>query len=216
MIAYVFTGNFTISFGIGVFEFFSKVFAYYAFEKIWNKLTSLLASRHYSQECYKLGKKSGIAILISGLNCSGKTTLAKELVKSIPNCILLDGDAMRQSINYDLGFSDNDIHTNLTKISNLTNVLIDQGFNVIISCISKKKNDREFMKERLNASKYIEVHTFCDEEILRKRQEAIHPDAKVIQTGYEKSDYEVIEVDTGKNDASKSAKEVLSCLTLKD
>lgn len=46
-----------------------------------------------------------MVILISGLNCSGKTSLAKELVKKIPNSIMLDGDAIRTSINYDLGFS---------------------------------------------------------------------------------------------------------------
>lgn len=37
-IAFILTGNLTISFGIGIFEFVSKVFAYYVFEKLWNKL----------------------------------------------------------------------------------------------------------------------------------------------------------------------------------
>lgn len=197
-IAFIFTGNLQLSFGIGIFEFISKIFTYYVYEKIWNKLIDLIKIKQYRNNCYKFNKE-GIVILVTGLNCSGKTTIAKELKNNIKNSILLDGDAVRNSINYDLGFSANDIKTNLTKVSKLANLLTDQGYNVIISCIAKNRNDRLFIKEILTTKNYFEIYTYCDEKTLKERQKILHKNTKVIQTNYEESEYNIIKVDTTKN-----------------
>jgi len=43
---------------------------------------------------------------LTGLPCSGKTAIAKELLKHFPKSQLLDGDVMRQTpLTEDLGFS---------------------------------------------------------------------------------------------------------------
>lgn len=212
-IAFVFTGNLQLSFGIGIFEFISKIFAYYLYEKLWNKLIEIVKIKQYRNSCYKFNK-NGIVILVTGLNCSGKTTIAKELTNYIKNSILLDGDAIRNSINYDLSFSDNDIKTNLTKVSKLANLLTDQGYNVIISCIAKNKNNRQFIKEILKTNNYFEVYTFCDEKTLLKRQKLLHKNTKVIQTNYEESEYNIIKIDTTKN-LKDNIKKIL-CLISKD
>ena len=208
LIAFAMTGSLTISLGIGIFEFCSKIFAYYVFEKLWNKALKLMEIKSYRQECFKFNK-NGSVILISGLNCSGKTTIAKELIRHIPNAILLDGDAIRNSINYDVGFSDNDIHTNLTKVANLANLLNDQGYNVVISCISRKKNDRLFMRQIFKSKNVYEIYVKCNEKDLKKRQSILHPNTKVIQTDYERSDYDVIEVNTSVYSPSKCVEKIL-------
>ena len=209
LITFIFTGSWSISILVGITEFISKIGAYFIFEELWKKTTELFFnSEKYRKNCNKFNK-SGSVFWISGLNCAGKTTVAKELTKYVVNSVLLDGDAVRESINYDLGFTKEDIRTNLTKIANLANLLNDQGFNVIVSCISKNKNDRLFVKEKLNTDNYHEVYVHCSEEVRQKRLKKLHPDTKILQTDYEKSDYDVIEVDTTSDNIEKITEKIL-------
>ena len=49
--------------------------------------------------------RKGITIWLTGLPCSGKTTIAKKLIRKL-NAALLDGDVIREThISEDLGFS---------------------------------------------------------------------------------------------------------------
>lgn len=196
-ISYIFTGNILISTGISIFEFIGKTFSYWLYDVIWQKITKCLKKNaHIKPKCYWL----------SGLNSSGKTTTAKELLKLIPNTVHLDGDVVRQSINYDLGFQPVDITKNLTKVANLSKLLLDQGFNVIVSCISKYKSDRKHAKDIIGDKQYIEIYVTCEKSLLKQRQNIIHKNTKVIQTDYEKSDYETITVDTSKLTPKECAK----------
>lgn len=79
---------------------------------------------------------------LTGYSGSGKTTLAQNLIEQfIVKPILLDGDAIRKTINYDLTLSDSDRDENVKKITNLAKLLIQQGFNVVVACISKDLNE---------------------------------------------------------------------------
>lgn len=71
---------------------------------------------------------------ITGQRKSGKTTLAKQLLQRM-DAIHLDGDDMRESINQDLGFSEEDRLENNKRIARLAKVLENQGFDVIVSTI---------------------------------------------------------------------------------
>jgi len=197
VIAYCLTGDLKVSVGIGVLEFIGKILAYYVFETLWNSVTSAGKAAKYRKNCYRLGL-SGKCVLLSGLNCSGKTTVAKELMKMIERPILLDGDAIRSSINYDLGFTAHDIRTNLQKTANLAKLLMDQGYVVIIACISKSKADREFIRQTIGAGHYTEAHVTCDDAVLKRRQSELHSGTPVIQTEYEESEYQTVRVDTGR------------------
>lgn len=73
-------------------------------------------------------------IWITGKRKSGKTTLARELCEKM-GAINLDGDAMRESINRDLGFSPSDRRANNLRIARLAKVLEGQGFDVVCSTI---------------------------------------------------------------------------------
>lgn len=58
----------------------------------------------------------GITIWLTGLSGSGKTTLAYSLQKALLNngikSVVLDGDEIRQAINSDLNYSNNDREEN--------------------------------------------------------------------------------------------------------
>lgn len=71
---------------------------------------------------------------IFGEQMAGKTTLGKFMAKRM-NGILLDGDAMRNSISKDLGFSDEDRFENNLRIARLAKELESQGFVVIVATI---------------------------------------------------------------------------------
>ena len=66
---------------------------------------------------------SGCIIYITGLSGSGKTTIAKRLHQLIPHSILLDGDEIRNTINKDLGFNNNDKKENIRRNNELIKLL---------------------------------------------------------------------------------------------
>lgn len=151
---------------------------------------------NYHQNCYKFGKyNKSNCFWFTGLQCSGKTTIAKKFCEFVPNSILLDGDAIRTAINYDLGFSKDDVSKNLLKVSNLCRLLMDQGYNVLVSCVSKFKDDRRRAKEIIG-DKYKEIYVFCNSNDLLQRRNLLHKNTKVLFDDYEYSDYDVYTLNT--------------------
>ena len=70
---------------------------------------------------------------------SGKSTLAKYYYnlkkKQLRNLILIDGDAFREAMNNDLGYSLKDRKKNALRLIKLIKYFSDQKVNVIISLI---------------------------------------------------------------------------------
>jgi adenylylsulfate kinase len=88
---------------------------------------------------------------ISGQSKSGKSTLARKIRT---NEIMLDGDAMRATINKDLGFSKKDREENNLRIARLARELDGQGFNVIVATIAPYKELREQIR-KITGCKFI-------------------------------------------------------------
>ena len=79
-------------------------------------------------------------ICICGESGSGKTFLAnkiknKLILENNINPVLLDGDAVRKYINYNLGYSNEDRKLNNEIISNIAELFYHQGHQVIISTV---------------------------------------------------------------------------------
>jgi len=91
-------------------------------------------------------------IWITGPARSGKTTLAKKISQG--KWIILDGDAMRRSINRDLGFSKEDRWENNLRIARLARELDEQGFDVIASTICPYKELRKEV-QKITGCKFI-------------------------------------------------------------
>lgn len=86
-------------------------------------------------------------IWLTGLSGAGKTTIAHELKKYIPNSIILDGDEIRKGLNKDLSFSDEDRRENVRRIAELCKLLNNNKLNAIVSVISPFEEDRNMAKE---------------------------------------------------------------------
>lgn len=116
-------------------------------------------------------KNKKFIIWLTGLPCSGKTTIGKELFKIIKSKGLLvkhlDGDIVRSKITNNLGFSKEDRQKNIRIVASLAKQLNIKGYIVITSFISPYREQR---KEIRNDNKnFIEVYVNAPLEVCKKR-----------------------------------------------
>jgi adenylylsulfate kinase len=85
----------------------------------------------------KLLKQKGIAIWMTGLSGSGKTTIAKALEKKLHTesflTQILDGDNVRAGINNNLTFSETDRIENIRRIAEVSKLFVECGV-ITINC----------------------------------------------------------------------------------
>lgn len=97
----------------------------------------------------------GMAILLTGLPASGKSTVAQGLQAALfeqgRQSIVLDGDALRGGLNNDLGFADSDRLENIRRASELAALLVDNGQIVILAMIAPLVELRAVFAKRLGA-----------------------------------------------------------------
>lgn len=111
----------------------------------------------------------GKVIWLTGLPCSGKTTIAKQLLKYIPNSIILDGDDIRSSpISDDLGFSREDRNKNILRVGYIAKLLSSKGSNVICAFISPYSATRKKIRELIGEN-FIEVYVKATPEVCQGR-----------------------------------------------
>ena len=101
---------------------------------------------------------------LTGLPCSGKTTIAKEIAKRI-HAEILDGDNIRQIIkNTDFSFEGR--KNQMTSVAEFASILSKYS-NVIVSLVSPIKSIRDDIKKRY--SNLTEIYIYADIETCKKR-----------------------------------------------
>lgn len=115
--------------------------------------------------------KKGVVVWLTGLPCSGKTTISKELEeyfrgKNLP-VQRLDGDVVRQTVNSDLGFSKKDRDENIRRVTHIANMLSENGVNVIVAFVSPYRKMRNFARK--TCPNFVEVFVKCDLEECQRR-----------------------------------------------
>ena len=112
-------------------------------------------------------------IWLTGLPCSGKTTLASSLEELLfekgYQTVLLDGDIIRNALNKDLSFSKQDRDENLRRIAEISRLFIRSGLIVIASFVSPYKEQREAVSRIVSKKDFFEIYidTPLDECIKR-------------------------------------------------
>ena len=95
--------------------------------------------------------KPYFTIWLTGLPCSGKTTISKALIKKINEdlslnrgrrFVSLDGDDLRSKLNSDLGFSPKDRNENLRRVGHLAQLFNEKEMNVVCSFVSPTEDLR--------------------------------------------------------------------------
>jgi len=109
------------------------------------------------------------AIWMTGLPCSGKTTIARKLSKHIPNLAVLDGDEMREWLSPNEDFSQDGIKNHNKKVSKLVKLLLDHKVPVCASKINPYAEDRKYTRNMLSAHNFIEVYVKCSVNVCEKR-----------------------------------------------
>ena len=160
---------------------------------------------------------------LTGLPCSGKTTLAKRLKEELDNrgykAVHLDGDDVRGKLNEDLGFSVEDRKENLRRIAHVSKLFNENGNFVIASFVSPTNEYRRMIKETIGDFKLVylkcSVET-CEERDIkgmykRARLGEIKDFTGVSAPFEEPNDADII-VDTKNQDPETCVKQILSNL----
>ncbi|MCY8509940.1 adenylyl-sulfate kinase [Bacillus mojavensis] len=127
-----------------------------------------------TKEEYQQKNKHKSSILwLTGLSGSGKSTIAnaaaRELFEQGYQVIVLDGDNIRHGLNKDLGFSDEDRKENIRRIGEVAKLFVQQGTIVITAFISPFREDRDQVRQLVQAGEFNEVYIKCDLDICEQR-----------------------------------------------
>jgi len=108
-------------------------------------------------------------IWMTGLPCSGKTTIVKDLQKDIPNLAMLDGDELREWFSpKDFSKVGRDEHNK--KVAHLAKLLLNHGVPSVVSLVSPYIENRENAREIINAGdQFAECFVKCSIEKCEER-----------------------------------------------
>ena len=112
-----------------------------------------------------------MVIWLIGLSGSGKTTVAKLLLKKIKkkysNIVHLDGDQLRKIYGEKIGYTIKDRNKNAERLSKLSKFLSDQKINVIASVLSNFPLWQKW--NRKNIKNYFQIYLKVSLKTLIKR-----------------------------------------------
>ena len=106
---------------------------------------------------------------MTGLPCSGKTTIAKKLSEHIPNLAILDGDEMRELLSPNEDFSRSGIINHNKKVANIAKLLLEHDVSVCVSKISPFIENRDDARQILKDHNFLEVYVKCSIDSCEKR-----------------------------------------------
>jgi adenylyl-sulfate kinase len=116
-------------------------------------------------------KEKGFTVWLTGLPCSGKTTIAQILDKRLKEqglrVEMLDGDIVRKSLSRDLGFSQEDRNKNIERVIFVAKLLTRNGVAVLTSFISPYRQIRAQAKKEIGD--FVEVYVKTPVEVCKER-----------------------------------------------
>jgi adenylylsulfate kinase len=106
---------------------------------------------------------------MTGLPCSGKTTIVRELQKDIPNLAMLDGDELREWFSpKDFSKAGRDEHNK--RVAHLAKLLLKHGVPSAVSLVSPYLENRLSAREIINSGdQFAECYVKCSVERCEQR-----------------------------------------------
>ncbi|MEZ5937605.1 MAG: sulfate adenylyltransferase subunit CysN [Hyphomonadaceae bacterium] len=118
------------------------------------------------------GHRSAI-LWFTGLSGAGKSTIANIVERRLAtrgvHTYSLDGDNIRQGLNKDLGFSDQDRVENIRRIGEVAKLFVDAGVIVTCSFISPFRAERDMVRALVEQGEFFEVFVDTPLEVAESR-----------------------------------------------
>jgi len=127
------------------------------------------------RESVKRDTRPGVAILFTGLSCSGKSTLAQLLLARLQELqdreiTFLDGDVIRDHLSKGLGFSKEDRDENVRRVGFVASEIVRHGGIVICSLIAPYSDARRGVRNRIeHYGEFIEIYVDTSLEECERR-----------------------------------------------
>ena len=113
----------------------------------------------------------GFTIWFTGISGSGKSTVGHAVAEALRarglTVELLDSGRIREQLNRNLGFSREEIETNILRLGYECKLLNRNGVTVIVAAVSPYRDVRDRLREEIGD--FVEVHCRCPMEILMQR-----------------------------------------------
>jgi adenylylsulfate kinase len=169
------------------------------------------------------GGGDGFTVWLTGLPCSGKSTIAAKLVEQLRasgrKVEVLDGDVVREHLSKGLGFSRTDRDTNVLRIGFVAQLLARNGVAVVVAAVSPYAATREQVRQLI--PRFVEVFVECPvEECERRDVKGMYKKARAGSLGaftgvddpYEPPLHPDVTVRTSQEDVDESLRKVLDKL----
>jgi len=176
-------------------------------------------------ESYTPKHKQGFCIWLTGLPCSGKSTIAEILSVMLQargkRVTLLDGDVVRTHLSKGLGFSKEDRITNILRVGFVAAEIVKHNGVVICALVSPYRSARNQVRNMMEEGKFIEVFVDTPIEVCeirdvkgmyRKAKEGLIKGFTGVDDPYEPPEAPELHIDTTKLSPEESAKRVLEYL----
>ena len=105
---------------------------------------------------------------MTGLPCSGKSTIAIELGKHLPDLEILDGDELYKWLKPDSWLRESRI-TNNKRIAHIAKLLLKHNISVCVSVVSPYREGRKAARDIVNDNRFIETYIKCKLEVCESR-----------------------------------------------
>jgi len=162
----------------------------------------------------------GFTVWLTGLPCSGKSTLARALeeqLRSINRQVeVLDGGEVRTRLTKGLGFSKADRDENIRRIAYVARLLTSVQAVAIVAAVSPYRDIRD--EARAEIGNFVEVYVNCPiEECIRRDVKGLYakalrgeiPNFTGVSDPYEPPIRPEVTVETGAEDVDESLAKIL-------
>ena len=127
----------------------------------------------------------GMAVWITGLPGSGKSTVADEVKEMNPGFIIMRMDELREMVTPEPTYSDAERELAYRSLVYLAKKLSEAGHDVIIDATGNMRRWRDLARQQIPA--YVEVYLKCSLEVCRSRERLRKDTHKAPRYIYEKA-----------------------------
>lgn len=114
---------------------------------------------------------SAFTLWFTGLPCSGKSTLASHMAQWLRAqghpVEILDGDAVRETLSRDLGFSREDRNAQVERLGHMAHLLTRNRIITLVAAVSPYREARDAIRRRIG--RFVEIFVRCSLDLCIER-----------------------------------------------